>query len=97
MKFILDQIKSARIKLAEKEFIKADKQLSAIETYIEEDVSSQLEPQVMQKQPIAWACKTCGKIDWADSKEQKAQPEHISYRGIDLGECKGKMIPLFSA
>lgn len=50
---------------------------------------------VSSRKPIAWGCKTCNKIDWADSKEQLAKPEHISYRGIDLGNCKGKFIPLY--
>jgi hypothetical protein len=47
------------------------------------------------KKPFAWACKTCNKIDWADTNEQLAKPEHISYRGVDLGTCKGEMIPLY--
>lgn len=46
---------------------------------------------------VAWACKTCNKVDWADSKEQLAKPEHVPYRGIDLGTCKGKFIPLYDA
>ncbi len=47
------------------------------------------------KEPIAWACKVCNKMDWADSKEQLAKPEHRAYRGVDIGECKGEMIPLY--
>lgn len=47
------------------------------------------------KKPIAWACRLCNKIDWADTKEQTAKPEHISHRGVDIGDCKGKMIPLY--
>ncbi len=47
------------------------------------------------KKPIAWGCKTCNKIDWADTKEQLAKPEHVSHRGVDIGTCKGKFIPLF--
>lgn len=47
------------------------------------------------KTPIAWGCKTCNKIDWVDTKEQLAKPEHLSYRGVDIGTCKGKFIPLF--
>ena len=47
------------------------------------------------KKPIAWACRTCNKIDWADSKEQLAKPEHVSHRGFDIGTCKGTMIPLY--
>lgn len=49
------------------------------------------------KEPIAWACKTCNKVDWADSDEQLAKPEHRAHRGVDIGECKGKMIPLVFA
>ena len=45
---------------------------------------------------VAWYCPVCHKFDLADIKEQLAKPEHISYRGIDLGNCKGKMIPLVS-
>ncbi|KKL80783.1 hypothetical protein LCGC14_2001330 [marine sediment metagenome] len=44
--------------------------------------------------PIAWICKTCNKVDWADVKEQLAKPEHVSHRGVDIGTCKGKMIPV---
>ena len=47
------------------------------------------------KKPIAWACRTCNKVDWADKKEQTAKPEHVCHRGIDLGSCSGKMIPLY--
>lgn len=50
-----------------------------------------------RKEPIAWACRTCNKIDWADAKEQLAKPEHISHRGVDIGSCKGKMIPLYGS
>ena len=50
----------------------------------------------MDKKPIAWACRTCNKVDWADAKEQLAKPEHVSYRGVDLGTCTGKMIPLYA-
>jgi len=50
---------------------------------------------VSSRNPIAWGCKTCNKIDWADSKEQLAKPEHVSYRGIDLGSCDGEFIPLY--
>ena len=45
--------------------------------------------------PIAWACRTCNKIDWSDSDAQLAEPEHVSYRGVDIGTCNGKMIPLY--
>ena len=39
------------------------------------------------KKPIAWGCKTCNKIDWADKEEQTAKPEHVCYRGTDIGVC----------
>jgi hypothetical protein len=44
---------------------------------------------------VAWGCKTCNKIDWVDSKEALAKPEHIPHRGVDIGSCKGKMIKLY--
>ena len=47
------------------------------------------------KKPIAWGCRTCNKIDWADKEEQTAKPEHVCYRGTDIGECDGEMIPLY--
>lgn len=50
----------------------------------------------MHSLPYAWVCRTCGKIDFVDVKEQTAQPEHVSYRGVDIGTCKGKMIPLYT-
>ncbi len=43
---------------------------------------------------IAWGCPVCKKFDWADAPTPLAKPEHIPYRGVDLGTCKGKMIPL---
>jgi hypothetical protein len=46
--------------------------------------------------PTAWACKRCNKIDWSDVNEQLAKPEHVSYRGVDIGTCSGKMVPLYS-
>jgi hypothetical protein len=45
--------------------------------------------------PTAWACRTCNKVDWADTKEQLAKPEHVAHRGVDIGTCKGQMIPLY--
>ena len=45
---------------------------------------------------IAWGCRACNKIDWVDDNEAKAMPEHIPYRGMDIGKCKGKMIKLYS-
>lgn len=57
------------------------------------------DPQVRHQRPTAWACRTCGKIDWADTNEQLAAPEHVSYRGVDIGTCAangGKMVPLYS-
>lgn len=46
--------------------------------------------------PTAWACRTCGKIDWADTDEQLAKPEHVSHRGYDIGTCQGTMIRLYA-
>ena len=39
-----------------------------------------------------WYCKTCKKFDISTEQEQLSKPEHCSYRGIDIGTCKGKMI-----
>jgi hypothetical protein len=55
--------------------------------------AAQVEPVI--RRPIAWGCRTCNKIDWADTIEQLASPEHVSHRGVDIGSCRGKMIPLF--
>ena len=46
--------------------------------------------------PTAWACRVCGKVDWSDTEEQLARPEHWSYRGCDVGKCEGDMVPLYS-
>lgn len=51
--------------------------------------------EINKEKPIAWACRICNKIDWADTDEQLAKPEHCSHRGVDVGTCNGKMIPLF--
>lgn len=48
------------------------------------------------KMPTVWACRLCGKADWSDTDEQLAKPEHVSYRGVNIGTCKGKMVPLYS-
>jgi len=45
--------------------------------------------------PIAWYCPVCKKFDLVDAKEQMAKPEHVSHRGVDIGSCKGTMIPLY--
>jgi len=45
---------------------------------------------------IVWACPVCKKVDFKSEIEQSARPEHISYRGIDIGSCTGNMIPLYS-
>ncbi len=50
-----------------------------------------------KQKPVAWGCKTCNKFDWAGIKKQLAAPEHISYRGVDIGSCNGEMIPLYSS
>ena len=49
----------------------------------------------VKARPTAWACRTCNKVDWADTEEQLAKPEHRSHRGFDIGDCRGKMIPLY--
>lgn len=45
--------------------------------------------------PTAFGCRRCNKIDWFDDREQKAQPEHVSHRGIDIGSCDGEMEKLY--
>lgn len=47
------------------------------------------------RKPTAWGCRTCNKIDWYDSEKSLAAPEHVSYRGCDIGCCKGTFIPLY--
>ena len=47
------------------------------------------------RNPTGWACKKCGKFDWYDSPINFASPEHIPHRGVDIGTCDGKMIPLY--
>jgi hypothetical protein len=37
------------------------------------------------KKPVSWTCPVCGKTDYADSKENLAAPEHVPYRGVDIG------------
>jgi len=50
---------------------------------------------VMTREHVAWGCRTCNKIDWVNNSKQLAKPEHVAYRGIDVGTCKGEMIKLF--
>ncbi len=50
----------------------------------------------MPAQPTMWFCPVCGKYDTPESKEPMVTPEHRSYRGIDIGDCEGDMIPLYS-
>ena len=47
-------------------------------------------------QPTIWFCPVCGKYDTPESKEPMATPEHRPYRGIDVGDCEGDMISLYS-
>ena len=46
--------------------------------------------------PSYWICPVCGKWDSSETDAQLASPEHRTYRGIDLGSCKGIMISLFT-
>jgi hypothetical protein len=41
-----------------------------------------------------WACPVCKKWDTSIHKEPMAKPEHIPYRGIDLGECPGTFVKI---
>lgn len=47
-----------------------------------------------RKKLYLFFCPVCYKFDFP-SGEPLAKPEHIPYRGIDVGECKGKMIKLY--
>lgn len=53
----------------------------------------------MNKKPsfkhYAWYCPLCKKIDLVDTKEYEASPEHIPYRGMDIGDCSETMIKLY--
>ncbi len=49
----------------------------------------------MNKRPYMWYCPVCKKYDLAGVKENLASPEHIPYRGVDIGSCKEEMIPLY--
>jgi hypothetical protein len=44
---------------------------------------------------VGWWCRTCNKIDLVDSSTQLAKSNHISHRGIDIGDCDGKMIKFY--
>ncbi len=44
---------------------------------------------------VAWYCPICKKFDFVDSEEVLCKPEHIPYRGVDIGSCKGRMIKLY--
>ena len=50
----------------------------------------------MPSQPTLWYCPVCNKYDIPGDHICRAAPEHRSYRGIDVGDCKGAMIPLYS-
>ena len=54
--------------------------------------AAQLEAMV----PGAWGCHTCDKFDWNDDRPGRAQPEHVSYRGVELRSWRGRMIPLYA-
>jgi len=45
--------------------------------------------------PKAWYCPVCKKFDLADIEKPMAKPEHVPYRGVDIGSCNGEMIPLY--
>jgi len=40
---------------------------------------------------IGWYCDVCGKSDYTETERPMAGPEHVPYRGIDIGSCKGLM------
>lgn len=47
--------------------------------------------------PVAWYCKLCKKFDYPEVDGAMAKPEHVPYMGVDIGTCKGIMLPLYSA
>lgn len=53
-------------------------------------------PIKIPERPSAWLCPICLKVDFPDIKESLAFPEHVSYRGCDIGNCKGTMIPMYT-
>jgi len=48
------------------------------------------------KIPTAWVCKLCHQVDFPEVGEPMASPEHIPHRGVDIGSCPGKMVPVYS-
>jgi len=48
-------------------------------------------------QPYMWYCPVCNKFDLSSAVELMAIPEHIPYRGVDIGKCKSDMIKLYTA
>lgn len=50
----------------------------------------------MGKRPVSWKCPVCGKSDYADTDENTAAPEHIPYRGVDVGSCDGVMVAIYA-
>ena len=47
----------------------------------------------MKMKPDGWCCMRCGKFDLREHPEQLAKPQHVSHRGVDIGECPGKFRP----
>lgn len=48
------------------------------------------------KKKFGWICPVCKKFDLASTEERMGAPEHVPYRGIDIGKCKGNMIDAYS-
>ncbi len=38
-----------------------------------------------------WVCPVCGLIDHSDTEKALAFPNHVPYRGSDIGHCVGQM------
>ena len=88
---ILEQYKSAPISIKQ---VDGDK-IKIV--YPIDTASSQIIDLIIGKvETEMWYCPKCNKFDFANSKECIAKPEHIPYRGVDMGSCKGEMIPLIS-
>lgn len=47
-------------------------------------------------QPSVWWCPVCHKWDTPGENNPDLAPEHRSYRGVDLGDCKGEMLKLYT-
>lgn len=49
-------------------------------------------PELDDPPTIIWFCPVCGKMDHNRTEKALATPEHVPMRGVDIGNCKGKML-----